>query len=287
MGVLLSSVGSGKIQVGVDASCWNNNRGYGRFTRELVGALVKRESRFQYSLIFDQSPKFEVPDGAKKIVVGTARSMAEASSGSQSRSLRFLLRMAATVRAENLGLFFFPAVYSYFPLFARIPRVVCYHDAIAERFPHLLFPTKMNHRLWQLKTQLAKWQTTRAMTISQSSAEDLENILNINRHKIDIVSEGFDPIFRIVDEPDTQIEMRNKFGIPENALLLMCLGGMNAHKNIYRLIQAMDLVVMRHSEVHLAIVGDTTGNGFWDNVPKLKELVRGNPQLEKTNKFTV
>jgi hypothetical protein len=62
-----------------------------------------------------------------------------------------------------------------------------------------LFPTKWNHRLWQIKTALARFQTTRAMTVSQSSADDLENILHIPRERIHVVTEAADPAFRVID----------------------------------------------------------------------------------------
>ena len=34
------------IHVGIDATCWTNDRGYGRFTRSLVTALAARDSGF-------------------------------------------------------------------------------------------------------------------------------------------------------------------------------------------------------------------------------------------------
>ena len=87
----------------------------------------------------------------------------------------------APSRARCLRPLLLPAVYSYFPLLRRMACVVCYHDATAERFPELLFPTRLNHRLWQAKTALALLQTTRAMTVSETSASDLESILRVSR----------------------------------------------------------------------------------------------------------
>ena len=227
------------LHVGIDATTWANDRGFGRFTRELVKALARRGSDIQYTLVFDQPTKFEVPDGVKMLCASTTESLNEASVGANSRSLKYLWKMGSLVRKANFDVFFFPAVYSYFPLLARVPCVICYHDATAERIPHLLFPTKLNHRLWQAKTALAKLQTTRAMTISKSSADDLKNILRIPEHKIDLVTEGADDIFRKIDDAEMIANARAKFDIPPDAQILLALGGMNAHKNIFGVLKAM------------------------------------------------
>ena len=42
---------------------------------------------------------------------------------------------------------------------------------------------------------------------------------------------------------------------------------MNPHKNVLGLLQAMPMVMAERPEVHLAIVGDTSGKGFADDVP--------------------
>ena len=282
----MTGTNKGQIRVGVDATSWANDRGFGRFTRELMTALAKRESRFHYTLIFDREPDFDLPENVDVVCAGTGRTLNEAAVGDQSRSIGYLLRMGAAVRKGKFDVFFFPAVYSYFPLLARVPRVICYHDTTAERIPHLLFPTKMNHRLWQLKTLLAKWQTTRAMTISQSSARDLENILKIPKTKIDLVTEGADPVFRMIGAEDNFVAARNKHNIPQDAELLMCVGGMNAHKNILGFLEAMVSFTEKLPNVHLVIVGDTSGKGFWDNVPELMQFVEDNPPLSERVHFT-
>ena len=146
---------SAPIHVGIDATTWSNDRGFGRFTRELVTALAARDSGFRYTLVFDQAPSLPVPDGVEQIVVSTEQSLGEASTGDNARSPSYLINMGRTVRKAGFDLFFFPAVYSYFPLFSSVPKVVCYHDATAERLPQYLFPKKRNQILWNIKTRLA------------------------------------------------------------------------------------------------------------------------------------
>ena len=277
---------SRRLRIGIDATTWANDRGFGRFTREMVTALAARDSGFRYTLVFDRPWKGPLPDNVDVVTADTERGLNESAVGDSSRSPRYLWQMGRAVSNARFDLFVFLAVYSYFPLLARVPCVICYHDTTAERLPHLLFPTKLNHRLWQVKTALARWQTTRAMTVSQSSARDLEAILHIPKEKIDVVTEAANPVFRvIVDRAVAQAAMA-RYGIPPDAELLVHVGGMNAHKNILGLLKAMPRIIQDRLNAHLAIVGDTSGKGFWDNVPELKAFVESHPPLPAHAHFT-
>lgn len=276
------------IRIGVDATTWNNDRGFGRFTRELLIALAARNGPFRYTLVFDEPPRPEwpVPEGVEVMSLDAGKGLNAAAVGSSARSPSYLWTMGRQVRRGGFDLFFFPAVYSYFPLLSRVPCVICYHDTTAERIPHLLFPTKRNHRLWQIKTWLAKRQTTRAMTVSQCSADDMVSYLGIPRDRIDLVTEGADPVFRPLDDAAGAARQRNTCGIPEDADLLVYVGGMNAHKNILGLLKAMPRIVADHPKVCLAVVGSVSGKGFWDNVPELMAFVESNPPLKNHVRFT-
>jgi len=274
------------IHVGVDATTWSNDRGFGRFTRELLKALVARSTGFRYTLLFDQPPQDILPEGVEIICASTKRSLNESAVGTRSRSITYLWKVGRAARKASFDVFFFPAVYSYFPILARVPCVVCYHDATAERLPELLFPTKLNHRLWQAKTALARLQTTRAMTVSQASANDLRNTLRFPQQRIDVVTEAADPIFRVIDDPTVFAKARARYAVPPNVDLLLNVGGMNRHKNVLGLLKAMLKVIAERPNTHLAIVGSTSGNGFWDNVPELQNFVETHPPLKQRVHFT-
>jgi glycosyltransferase involved in cell wall biosynthesis len=267
------------LHVGIDATCWSNDRGFGRFTRELVKALARRDNGVRYSLVFDQHPDIEIPDGVEVLVADARKGLNASAVGKSSRSADYLFRLGALAGRAKFDVFFFPAVYSYFPLLAKTPCVVCYHDTIAEQFPDLIFPTKLNHRLWQAKTALAKLQGRRAMTVSEASARDIEKILKIPRDRIDVITEAADPAFRITEDKAAQQAARTLCGVPQEAPLLVYVGGFNRHKNVLGLLQAMPDVFARHPGAHLALVGSTSGKGFWDNAPELQAMVRDDPRL--------
>lgn len=258
------------IHVGIDASAWENERGFGRFTRSLVGALAARGTGFRYTLLFDTPPTRPVPAGVAVQVAAAGRSMAEAAAGAGVRGgadMRSLGRAAARLGAD---VFFFPAHYSFFPIFSRVPKVVCIHDTIPERFPELIFPTKRNFMFWRAKTWLAKWQATRVMTVSETSATDISRMLGVPRKRIDVVTEGAESVFRQILDPAIRSAARVRHDIPLDVPLLIYVGGFNRHKNVLALIEAMPAIVAACPDAHLAIVGRTTGTRFWDNIDDLK-----------------
>ncbi len=274
------------IHVGVDASSWENERGFGRFTRNLISALAARDTGFRYTLLFDQPPTRPVPENVGVVVAGSDRSMSEASSGASARGGADLLTMGRAARRLTCDLFFYPAIYSWFPLPARRPTVVCYHDTIPERFPDLIFPHRRNFRLWQAKCWLAKMQATRVMTISQASAADLTCILRIPRSRIDIITEGAEPVFCPTTDTALLARTRCKYGLPTDAPLLVYLGGFNRHKNVLRLIEAMPTILASVPQTRLAIVGRTTGARFWDNVEDITQSATADATLSGSIVFT-
>ncbi len=274
------------LHICIDATSWANDRGFGRFTREIIKALLARDEGFRYTLLFDQLPEESLPPGAAIRSARTSLGLNQTAVGSSARSPAYFLKMARLAASVPSDVFFFPTLYSYFPLLQRRACVVCYHDATAERFPELLFPTRANHWLWRAKTALARLQTTRAMTVSETSAADLETIHKFARARMDVVTEAADDVFRIIDDAHVRDAARALHDIPKDARLLVHVGGMNAHKNILGLLKAMPQIIAAEPRAHLALVGDTSGKGFWDNVAELKAFVAATAPLPAHVHFT-
>lgn len=264
------------MHVGIDGTTWRNERGFGRFTRELVKALAARDGKFRYSLICDQAPPYPVPSNVEVIVAP--------GSGNDHPASRFQMHQA-TVKL-GCDVFFCPTVSSYYPLLSRVPKVVCIHDTIPERFPDLIFPTKLNLMLWKIKIALAKFQATRFITGSESSAADLKSILGISRDRIDLTTMAAAPFFRKISDTKSLSDIRAEYNVPENARILVYVGGFNRHKNVLRLIQAMPMILEQHPNAFLVIIGRTTGERFWDNVEDLQASARADAVASERIIFT-
>ena len=274
------------MHIGIDATSWSNERGFGRFTRGLLRALAARDTGFRYTLLFDQPPEIPVPDGVETVVAGSSVALTDASKGASRRSGSYLFGLSAAARRLDADVFFYPAVYSWFPVLSRTPSIVCYHDTIPERFPDLIFPTRRNEILWRLKTRAARAMQTRAMTVSRASADDLADILHIPRARIDVVTEGADEIFRPLPDETARAAARARFDLPADAPLLLYVGGFNRHKNVIRLIEAMTPILATRPDTRLAIVGRITGDRFWDNIDELQAGVSADARKAAQITFT-
>lgn len=266
--------GRSGIHVGIDGTTWRNPRGFGRFTRELIEELARRDAGYRYTVVLDKTPDVPLPDNVEVVVAGDGDRPAG--------------RLQMNKAASGIGcdLFFYPTVYSFFPMTSRVPKVVVIHDTIPERFPDLVFPTRLNRFLWATKMWLAKRQATRFITCSESSIGDLNEILGIPKDLIDPSTMAAVPVFRPIDDEGAIRAARARHGIPDGAKLLIYVGGFNRHKNVLRLIEAFPGIVDAVPDVRLAIVGRTTGERFWDNIEDLQASVRQNAVASERIVFT-
>jgi alpha-1,3-rhamnosyl/mannosyltransferase len=262
------------IQVAIDALSWDNERGFGRFTRSLVAALAARGAGFRYTLLCDRAPERPVPAGVDVVIAGAKMGMSAAASGAGARASADMLAMSRAAAGLKADLFFFPASYSFYPILSRVPKLVCIHDTIPERFPDLIFPTKRNFRLWQAKTWAAKLQARRVLTVSEASANDIAAMLRIPRGRIDVTTEGAEAVFRPITDPARLAAARARHGLAGGDRVLTYIGGFNRHKNVASLIAAMPAILQAVPRARLVIIGRTTGARFWDNVEELQESAR-------------
>ena len=86
------------LHIGVDATSWQNNRGFGRFTRELVTALAARNTGFRYTLLFDQVPSDGLPANVGILSAATQKTLNESAVGTTSRSVNYLWQLGRVAR---------------------------------------------------------------------------------------------------------------------------------------------------------------------------------------------
>ncbi len=263
------------MRIGVDATCWANKRGYGRFTRSLLGSLVALDTKNSF-VFFTDSPEttFELPSTVEIIRVPTKTPTVEAASAKGRRTLRDLWAMSRTVSRHELDVFFFPSVYSYFPVLGRVPKLVTIHDTFPELFPHLVFPDRKARLLWKAKQSLAKLQASLIVTVSDFSRRCLIKYLGIPGSRIRIVNESFDPIFRPLahDQEDGHLD---RYGIDKNGPFLLYVGGFSPHKNLSMLLDVFREIVLdfRFRDLRLVFAGDHDGDSFYSCYDELRAAV--------------
>lgn len=263
--------------IGVDATCWANGRGYGRFARELMRGMTRLAPDDEFVCFGDQRSFASFGDPApnvRLVEVGLDESPTVAAGAGSNRSLRDLLRLTRAVSREKLDAFFSPSVYTFFPLPPRLPAVVTIHDTIPERFPHLTLPTTRARLFWSLKVRFALSQARFVLTVSEYSAKSIERILRVRREQIRVCVEAPSEAYRPSSEEGIR-EAARRAGIPDATPWFVYVGGFNPHKRVDLILRAhAELSVTASPAPHLLLVGSRTGDVFHAQSEELDDIIR-------------
>jgi glycosyltransferase involved in cell wall biosynthesis len=265
------------MRIGIDVNCWSNRRGFGRFVRELIPAMVKQsDGGDEYVLFADRQTAAgaNFPNGCKVIVAETSAAATEAASSDGRRSIGDMWAMRKLVKRETLDVMFFPAVYSYFPIANGVPCAVTFHDVIAETLPEKIFKTRRSRFLWNLKSKLALRRARRVVTVSEASKRGLMKHFRLPEQTMRVIGEAPSETFGPVTKRDDAALTRH--GITPGERFLLYVGGISPHKNLSTLIDAYGAVKARRADledVRLVLVGDYAGDAFTTCYRELCEQV--------------
>jgi glycosyltransferase involved in cell wall biosynthesis len=267
---------TGTLTIGVDATTWWNRRGFGRFTRGQLGAMLDNPRGHKFVLFVDQEPVDEMIRPNVDIVrVETSATVTDSAVADGSRSVSDLLAFRREASSRPLDVFWFPAVYSWYPISGRTPTVVTFHDAIAEHFTKLVLPTLRGRLLWNLKVWLAKRSARHIATVSEAAREEIVRYLHIPRRKISVILEAADERFHPITDEQELRAARASLGLPLDGRLLLYVGGLAPHKNLAGLIEGFARAIGNGGldDLDLVLAGDPKGDGFHSNVAELHALI--------------
>lgn len=267
------------MRIGVDATCWANARGYGRFAREVMRAMLPIAPDDEFICFGDQRA-FEAwravgADGANVTLVEVPQAVSPtiAAAADGSRSPADMLRLTSAVAREKPQVFFSPSVYTYFPLPPRQRAVVTIHDTIAERFPEFTLPTARARLFWRLKVGLAVRQARIVLTVSDYSARSITTVLGVPASRIRVTVEAPASAY----SPSSAHEVAAaaaRLGIPAGARWFTYVGGFNPHKRVDTIIEAhAGLARVLPDPPRLLLVGNATNDVFLGEVERLRDLV--------------
>ena len=256
------------MKIGVDVSTWIHQQGYGRCTRGLLGALLDLDHHNDYLLFLDSETAAcakDLPEGQRihRVVVKTSRAATQAASVEGHRSLFDLWSMSQAVcrRGNDLDLFFFPSVYTFFPLRAKTKVVVTIHDLIAGSYPQLVLPFWKSRFFWRLKIQYALRKANLIITASEKAKKDILEKHDLDDKKVKVIPLGVSKIFR-------------PLSIPPGPFILY-VGNFSPHKNLTTLLQAYHRLLTKDGflDIKLVIIGDFKNNGSLTNYNRLQREI--------------
>lgn len=265
------------MRIGVDACCWANGRGYGRFTRELLRTMVQQAPGEEWLFFVDADAErvFDLTGpNVRTVRVTQGQAPTQAAAANDYRSPADMLRLTAAVRRARPDVFFSPSVYTYFPLPPGQRSVIAIHDTIAERFPELTLPTRRARLFWKAKVRLAAYQASVVVTVSEYSARELGRVLGIARDRIRVVGEAPAAAYRPSDRAES-VAAAARVGVPTGAPYFTYVGGFNPHKRLDTIVRAHGRAVAATSgpAPHLLLVGTLSEDVFHGNVDEIRATV--------------
>ena len=264
--------------IGVDATCWANRRGYGRFTRELLNAMVAAAPHWNFVFFADAAAARLIDLAAPNVrIVTVAQSFAptEAAAAGGSRSVADMARLSIAVARTSLDAFFSPSVYSYFPLPPRLPAVITVHDAIADRFPELTLPSARARLFWRAKVTLALWQASLVLTVSEFAAAEIESVLGVARARVRVTEEAPSSVYQPGSSPAQIHAIAARVGLPASARWFIYVGGFNPHKLVDVLVRAHAHLVRRYGAAapYLVLAGTLDGDVFHGALEQIRRSI--------------
>ncbi len=272
------------MRIGVDATSWFNERGYGRYTRELLAAMAAQgEDELVCFVDARDTDRFDVT-GPKVTVVGVSLGArpTDAASADGSRSPMDMLRMTRAVKRERVDVLFFPTVYTYFPAPLGQRTLVTIHDTITERFPELTLPSARARLFWRAKVRLSLWQSRLVLTVSDFAADEIAEVLGVARKRLRVTGEASSPAYHANSTPAEIDAAREAVGLPAGARWFTYVGGFNPHKNLAALVRAHGELANGEDETPwLVLVGPKDSDVFHSGSDELQRAIAESPCRER------
>ncbi len=220
-----------KQTVAFDARYVNDQyHGIGRHAYNLLDALTRLDSQRRYVAFYNPdypNSRFSMEDLKTRANLEVRSIRLPLYSPHEQIIWPFLLAQ------EGVQLFHSP--YVLLPLLAHVKSLMTVHDLIFEHHPEYR-PKGYLQRFYQPIMKLSIKSAKSILTVSESTARDIQEFYHIDREVIQVIGNAIDPIFKREQNFQRISEVRERYGLPERFILTVGAG--RPHKNIETLVEA-------------------------------------------------
>ncbi|MFQ5434932.1 MAG: glycosyltransferase family 4 protein [Anaerolineae bacterium] len=254
-------------RIGIDVtSAVTQGGGIGRYTRELVQALITQSTETQFRF-FSAKPPVSLPVSNPVPQAENARWQRAPVDERWLYRLWYRLRLPLPVQlfTGRLDLFHSPD-FVLPPVYGRIPTLLTVHDLSFIHYPET-FPANLVAYL----NRVAPWSVARATHIladSEATRQDLVDIWQVSAAKISVLYSGVNEVFRPVEDEALVTAVRNRYHLGSDPFVLS-VGTIQPRKNYQMLIRAFRPIAEKWPH-NLVIAG---GKG-WLYDEMMAEIVR-------------
>lgn len=235
--------------VGYDAKrAYLNNTGLGNYSRWLIKAMASYYPEHRYVLY---SPKIKENQHSSQLnKLPHTQTVTP-----QSKFLLPLWRskgIVAKLKAD--GVVLYHGLSHELPIGLNqsgIKSVLTVHDLIFMRFPQYF--GWINRVIYKAKLQYACKAADKIIAISQTTKDDLVQLLKVDSANIEVIYQGCDPAFKLHQSDAQRKHVRKKYNLPKRYLLTV--GTIEERKNLLLLVKAL---LHTKNSIPLYVVGKPT-----------------------------
>lgn len=239
-------------RIGIDVtSALAQGGGIGRYTRELVRALVAADADTAYQL-FSARPTGPppVPDSLPVVPNAVHRPAPVGERWLYRLWYRLRLPLPVQLVSGKIDLFHSPD-FVLPPVAGDVPTILTVHD-----LSFAFYPEAYPRPLVDYLNRVVPWSVGRATHVladSQSTADDLQQVWGVPAEKITVLLSGVSPRFRPVTDTEQLAAACRRYGL-DDAPFILTVGTVQPRKNYPMLVRAFRQVAERHPHT-LAIAG--------------------------------
>ncbi len=259
------------MRIGIDYTpALGQQAGIGRYTRELVSALLKQPGRHEYVLIKAKGSSSHSP------IDSSATSVTLPFSRRMSALIWHRLRLPITLETFTGALDLYHATDYLIPPLRKAKGVVTVHDLSFLVHPELGAAGLVKYLRSALPVSLDR--ASLVLADSQNTKKDIADLLGFAKERVEVVYCGVSEYFRPADDATELERVREKYGL--HSPYILTLGTIEPRKNYVRLIQAYQQLRAENGIAHDLIIGGGKGWLYQDVFDEVKSL-----GLEKQVRF--
>lgn len=229
------------MRIGIDARLvYHSQAGITQYILRLTQGLAEIDRENEFIILQSRKDKHIIVDkpNFKRVSLWTP---------SHHRFEQYTLR----VEISGLGLDVLHSPDFIPPFHRNCKSVITIHDLAFLLYPHFL--TKESARYYGQIDQAVK-RTDHIIAVSESTKQDTIRLLGVPEHKITVIYESANPIYRPVNDPEILKQTKSKYHITGDFILFVST--IEPRKNLPALLKAYRQLLDRYrADVKLAVVG--------------------------------
>jgi glycosyltransferase involved in cell wall biosynthesis len=249
------------LRIGIDARpLLLPQSGIPRVLRSLVGELVRIDQENSYYLYSprDFDLPLENPRWHKRIGGRFSR---------LSGTIWFQTEVRRAVLDDQFDVFWGTSHFLPLSLPSKVSKVLTVHDLVWRLHPRTM--TLKSYCVHRLLSERSVRQADRVIADSQSTARDLQRVLEVPESKIEVIHPGVGPAYKPHDPRAAAEYVASKYGVTKD--YAMTVGTVEPRKNLITLVEAMRILRDRgESSLQLLVVGERG----WKNAELYKSVQR-------------